>query len=360
MSQHRTAILLVHGFYSDVSACHYLARLLSSEYLVYSIDLNLTYDSLDNCIQQLKNKTDHILIQTRATRLCFVGHSSGGLVIRGLMNFYPELAGHTLAVVMVAVPNRGTALADVHESVLPEALRIHRPIQSLTRAANAASNWSPPEHLLTVGFAGIQSWPQTQEFFAGLNDGIVAASSVRLDEMEDLRLLPYDHLQIWRSFPLAKAVIYVLQKLRLPPTLYRLNLMTLEEKFRRIHAGHAIDELITQARANIEAPTLGGRTFWEDLIELDGWRLQRNHFTSHVRLLNPSNIRKAWSNTKRMHEMMDFVLSKLQADAFSTQKQGLTDDPIVLRLKRLQSLYQSGLITELEFKSKRESLLSEL
>ncbi|MCG5525877.1 SHOCT domain-containing protein [Ectothiorhodospira haloalkaliphila] len=356
----RTAILLVHGFYSDISASHYLARILRVRHTVYSIDLNLTYNTLEHCIDQLKRKTEDILNHDSGIRLCFIGHSTGGLAIRGLMNFYPEIADRTFAVIMVAVPNRGTALADVHENLLPEILRVHKPIRSLTRAANAALEWSDPKHLVMIGFAGVEGWKSTQGFFNGPNDGVVAVSSVYLAQMEDVVLMPRNHVTIWQAFPLAKAIFYFLNELRLPTNLYRINRMKIEDKFRKIHEENALDDLVRQARANVELGTLGGKFFWATLLEIDGWKLQKNQLTSHVRILNPSNIRKAWGSTHRMHEMMDVVLSQLQASDFISRKKPTHDDPIIARMERLQALYEKGLITEAEYERKRMILLGEL
>ena len=359
MSATRTGIILVHGFYSDASACHALSRVLATEYPVYPVDLGLTYDSLESCIDRLKDHVIKVLEQAKVSRLCFIGHSTGGVVIRGLMHNYPELAERTLAALMVAVPNRGTALADIHENLLPEVLRIHQPIAAITRTATAAANWYCPDHLLIMGFAGVKSWGSTRSLFTGINDGVVAASSVRLDQMEDLVLLPSDHLDIMSNFSLALSVLYFLKHLALPPQLYRMNRMDLAEKFRLIYERNAMDELVAQGRGNIELGTFGGKTFWTLLAEANGWKLQQNNFTKHIRLLNPSNTRKAWGSYHRIDEMMDTVIARLQSSSFIEQK-NQSNDPVVQRLERLQSMFDKGLVSEAEFEMKRSQLLNEI
>ena len=47
---------------------------------------------------------------------------------------------------------------------------------------------------------------------------------------------------------------------------------------------------------NLPAPTLGGPQFYTDVVHLDGWRIQRNHFTNHFRLLDDRNTRRAWGS----------------------------------------------------------------
>ncbi|MFB6355357.1 MAG: esterase/lipase family protein [bacterium] len=47
---------------------------------------------------------------------------------------------------------------------------------------------------------------------------------------------------------------------------------------------------------NLPMWTMGGKQFWEDRFVYGGWHIQRNVFTGHHRLLNPSNVRKAWGS----------------------------------------------------------------
>ncbi|MEC1375841.1 hypothetical protein P9D39_16240 [Heyndrickxia oleronia] len=45
---------------------------------------------------------------------------------------------------------------------------------------------------------------------------------------------------------------------------------------------------------NIPTKTLGGNVFWETLDYKKGWKLQRNIFSEHYRILDPKQIRQAW------------------------------------------------------------------
>ncbi len=47
---------------------------------------------------------------------------------------------------------------------------------------------------------------------------------------------------------------------------------------------------------NIPMPTMGGTVFWDNIQECNGWRLQRNTFTGHYRILDPNDVRRAWGN----------------------------------------------------------------
>ena len=45
---------------------------------------------------------------------------------------------------------------------------------------------------------------------------------------------------------------------------------------------------------NIVFPTLGGKVFWTDLAEINGWRVQKNKITGHCRVLDDEDYRRAW------------------------------------------------------------------
>lgn len=51
---------------------------------------------------------------------------------------------------------------------------------------------------------------------------------------------------------------------------------------------------------NIDFPTMGGQVFWDTLAQSNGWKLQKNKFTNHCRIIDPSNIRKAWGSENTM------------------------------------------------------------
>jgi hypothetical protein len=51
---------------------------------------------------------------------------------------------------------------------------------------------------------------------------------------------------------------------------------------------------------NIPTPTMGGKTFWKDVVDVEGWRLQRNQVFGNCRILDPSDVRRAWGNESAM------------------------------------------------------------
>lgn len=63
-----------------------------------------------------------------------------------------------------------------------------------------------------------------------------------------------------------------------------------------------------QGYFNIDFPTAGGEVFWHELAEYHGWRFQENNITRHIRLIDPSNFRRAWG---RRRQLVDYCRSFL-------------------------------------------------
>lgn len=59
---------------------------------------------------------------------------------------------------------------------------------------------------------------------------------------------------------------------------------------------------------NIPLPTLGGLVFWNDLIEVNGWRVQQNVITGHCRVLDEDNIRRAWGGEEAIMDFFNKVV----------------------------------------------------
>jgi len=53
---------------------------------------------------------------------------------------------------------------------------------------------------------------------------------------------------------------------------------------------------------NLEQSTAGGTVFWQTIAQKTGWRLQVNPVTGLARILDASDIRKAWGSEEAMRE----------------------------------------------------------
>lgn len=64
------------------------------------------------------------------------------------------------------------------------------------------------------------------------------------------------------------------------------------------------DAIKNLAMPNIPFPTMGGHVFWSDLAKVKGWRLQKNMFTGHCRILDPDDVRRAWGGESALLKML--------------------------------------------------------
>ena len=67
-----------------------------------------------------------------------------------------------------------------------------------------------------------------------------------------------------------------------------------------------------QGYFNIDFITAGGFVFWKDLAEYHGWRFQENELTKHIRLIDPTNFRRAWGKRRQLVDYCrSFLISRL-------------------------------------------------
>lgn len=66
-----------------------------------------------------------------------------------------------------------------------------------------------------------------------------------------------------------------------------------------------LHELLTKwSNANIKFPTMGGEVFWDNLAECDGWKIQQNKLTEHIRILDAGNNRVAWGDLDELTKLL--------------------------------------------------------
>ena len=68
--------------------------------------------------------------------------------------------------------------------------------------------------------------------------------------------------------------------------------------------GKVLDSL---SMPNIPLSTMGGEVFWNNLAEFNGWRLQKNMFTGHCRILDPDDVRRAWGGMSAMDRIFERI-----------------------------------------------------
>jgi pimeloyl-ACP methyl ester carboxylesterase len=64
---------------------------------------------------------------------------------------------------------------------------------------------------------------------------------------------------------------------------------------------------MARSRFNLPLPTLGGKQLWADELHFHKWRIQRNAFTGHCRLLDGANFRQAWGTFEECRERLEQI-----------------------------------------------------
>jgi hypothetical protein len=50
--------------------------------------------------------------------------------------------------------------------------------------------------------------------------------------------------------------------------------------------------------------------FWNELANVNGWRVQQNQITHHCRVLNPDNLRVAWGGVDTIMGAFEQLVKK--------------------------------------------------
>lgn len=163
--------------------------------------VNLTYPSRKQSVEDLAR--DHlaplIAAQAPATRLHFVTHSMGGILLRCHLRDHriPNLG----RVVMLAPPNAGSALADALKPTW-----LYRTVNGpagqqlgTDGLPRALGPWPGGPGTLGVIAGDVSLNPLFSATLTGPNDGKVTVASARLGGMADFLVVPHSHTWLgWR------------------------------------------------------------------------------------------------------------------------------------------------------------------
>jgi pimeloyl-ACP methyl ester carboxylesterase len=228
----------------------------------------------------------------------FVTHSLGGIVVRRMLK--RSSADKVGAIVMLAPPNRGSALArylvknPFFQVVLgPTGAELADATHLEETCAIPASgvcvisgtrhdDWRNPAHVFSSGKLELP------------NDGTVSVEETCLPLVERHALVHASHTRISsHEDVIAQALAFIRSKSQSgaaprpdPPG-------TLPSQL-----GHDPWLEGLPAMPNVECATAGGRVWWRDVANLGNWRLQQNILWGNCRILDPADRRKAWGGTR--------------------------------------------------------------
>ena len=204
-------VILLHGLGRTAMSMSVLARELETRH--YRVT-NLSYPSTDAPIEILTR--DHLAPAVQQCQddgckiLHMVAHSLGGIMIRQYLQTHSLPEGSRI--VMLSPPNQGSEIADE--------LKSSRLFHWITGPAGQQLGTTPdsvPNQLAPVGatigvITGNKSWnPLFSYWIPGPDDGKVAVSHARLEEMADFLVVPASHTFIMEDEEVIAQTIHFLQ-----------------------------------------------------------------------------------------------------------------------------------------------------
>ena len=199
----KECVILLHGLGRTNHSMFRLESVLKKQqYIVVNHSYPSTRKSINTLSKQIQPMVNECLGR-HATRIHFVTHSLGGIILQQYLhtNRIPTLT----YIVMLAPPNHGSQLADLlHKRWFFR--RILGPaIEELTTDKPDIS-MLPGQYKIGIIAGNYSLNPVSKTIFAEPNDGKVAVSSTKLQQMSDFIVLPATHTFIMQN-PLAQKQI---------------------------------------------------------------------------------------------------------------------------------------------------------
>ena len=210
VTQSREHVVLVHGLGRTKRAMAPLAsRLEDAGFVAHNLGYDSREKSPDALLEDLAARIDACC--TDAEKLHFVGHSLGGILIRGfLAERRPENLGR---VVLLSPPNRGSEIVDrIGDSWLFESVMGPSAEMLGTQADSFPNSLPPPYYEIGIIAATESINPLGSLMIPGDDDGMVAVCNMRLDGMTEFVTVDHNHALVMRSKDVAAMTIRFLRE----------------------------------------------------------------------------------------------------------------------------------------------------
>jgi pimeloyl-ACP methyl ester carboxylesterase len=199
-------VVLLHGMGRTAASMLLLRhRLQRAGFRVVSRSYRSTGGTVEDHARWLDETLDECCWR-RETRVHFVTHSLGGIVVRKYLaeNHLPNLG----RVVMLAPPNQGSELADLLRGWKLYQFAFGPSGQELgTDAGSTPNALGPVDFELGVVVGDKTVNPLSRALFGGPNDGKVSVARARVEGMQDFLVVNHSHAFIMNSARVAEETI---------------------------------------------------------------------------------------------------------------------------------------------------------
>ncbi len=219
LHQSEAQVILLHGLSRSPRSMKKLAdKLTKSHYRVF----NPGYNSLVNNYQQILSQLDRKISEWVNPELPihFIGHSFGGILIRGLLANHPEwnVAPRKGRCVMLGSPNKGTKTASFMLSHWWFRHFVPKVTTDLAPGSPLLSSLPEPEIETGIIAGNVKysivipvSWYYKKATGNAPGDGIVELSNTQCSNMADFIIMPLHHSFMTWDSDLVKEVMHFLK-----------------------------------------------------------------------------------------------------------------------------------------------------
>lgn len=298
--------ILLHGFGNIGKNMEYLAKgIMENGMNTITPTLPTTACSVSTCAVLLNdNIRDEI---GKYKKIHFVGHSMGGLIIRKyLLEYMPKNIGRC---VFIATPHLGSELADIAGNI-PFVTDLLKSVKDLMKSENN-------EYILNNIDIGLIIGKKTggigKIVFDNQNDGLVEIESALSIDAKEVYIVDYTHHEICHRIQTVNLVKNFIKNGNFtdcPDEQYsvkekNMDVDLLKQGLKLLSLGEILPSM-----PNIPFPTMGGQFFWNELANVNGWRVQQNMLTQHCRVLDPDDMRIAWGGADAIMKAFERLLKK--------------------------------------------------
>lgn len=190
-------VILVHGYFKTEKDMFALkTKLEKKSFEVHTINLPLTFKKLKSVMPLFKAEVEKIIAETeKGEEINFVGHSTGGLLIRRFLAVtdYKNKIGR---IVLIAAPNKGSQLAYFAKKYFRPFTDVFKTLASIEVENVKKLELAAASDFEMAAIAGNKSNLFLGRLLIKENDGRIRVKSVKIPGLKDFIVLPYGHKDI--------------------------------------------------------------------------------------------------------------------------------------------------------------------